>query len=98
MTVVHKYPIPFRRVAPGMRFALELPRDARFLSCAIQHDDPVTWWEVDPDKGTVTRYFAYFHTGQSFAPASRTYLGMLMSNDGGTWIGHLYELHPPLSL
>jgi hypothetical protein len=96
MIVVHKYALPFHRVGAGVRFDIELPRGARFLCCAVQHDEPVTWWEVDPAEPMTDRSFVLYHTGQQFASwLRRTYLGMLMSNDGGTWIGHLYEINAP---
>lgn len=72
--------------------AIDVPKDAKFLSVQVQESQPVVWFEVDPRKPKEKRRLAIVGTGwdNSVYP-NYEYLGTFQVM-GGALIFHLYEI------
>ena len=60
MPMIAKYPLP---LAQGEIHDIEMPADARVLTCQAQGIDPCLWALVDPANDTVVRRFMLVGTG-----------------------------------
>lgn len=86
---VWKFPIPMQD-----HFALEMPREARILSCATQDGAPFLWAVVDPEKPRRAHRFDLVGTGQPVPHADAPYVGSFQLF-GGNLVFHLFVHWPP---
>lgn len=71
---------------------LDIPAGARFLTCADQHDEIATWWEIpDVTAPTEPRRIQLFGTGTGPIGDHLTYLGTTL-HTGGSLVLHLYQV------
>lgn len=80
---IYKYQIGLNR-RPG----ISMPRGAKILHLALQHDEPHIWAMVDPAADHEERQFAVWGTGHEIDTAGLTYVGT-WQKDGFVW--HLFE-------
>lgn len=45
------------------KFTVSIPKGSKFLSMALQGNEAVMWWMVNPDEPWVNREFAVYGTG-----------------------------------
>lgn len=75
-------------------FELEMPKDARILHVALQHDPqaPQLWALVDVNAEKVVRRFAYWGTGHVIPDnLNLVYVGTVLI-DRNTLVFHLFEV------
>ena len=93
---VWKYDIPTADAATFAGYHTLIPAQAKFLNCAIQHDQDLvsTWFEVESEMPRVRRYFRVFGTGHTIDDSRFSYLGTTL-HFNGSLVLHLYTLYHP---
>lgn len=71
---------------------LKMPRGARVVHVALQHDRPTLWAEVDTDVELVPRGVAVVGTGLPIPGDGASHVGTF--HDGG-WVWHVYLQDDP---
>lgn len=84
--VIWKYELRF-----SGQVTLNLPENARILSCQMQRNVPCLWVIVNPAKEKVERTFRVIGTGHFFDPDSRD-LEYIATVQGHALVWHIFEL------
>ncbi len=73
-------------------FIIEMPEGSEVLCVEVQRDAPYIWVMCDSSRRKEMRIFGVKATGQDFGDADRTdYIGSFLL-DGGSFVGHLFEV------
>lgn len=74
-----------------------LPKDAEFLSCAVQQGIPCVWFLSEaasihgPLHDYYSRIISMYETGQRFPERSRRFLGTIFFTKGSEHAYHIFE-------
>lgn len=84
MITIWKYEIPILR-----EFVLDMPKNAKILTCREQFDKPVLWACVDPKQELEQRKFLLIGTGHFFQ--DKFECNYIATFQLGEFVGHLFE-------
>lgn len=85
MRTIFKYHLPLGGVTN-----IPLPADAQVLHIGATGDDVCMWVLLDPDSGSIARYFRIFGTGEHVGDVL-AYLGTAQTY-GGRFVWHVFEI------
>ncbi len=75
---------------------IELPKGAKVLSVALQHDAPQMWFICNPAAEKEKREFLFVGTGHEFAADNYKFVGTLTTDDKA-FVFHVFEKMSPLA-
>jgi len=85
---IYKYSFP----SSSFKHEIYMPLEAEILSFQVQHEVLTIWALVDPEKGSVPRYFSIFGTGDYVDKSNvKQYIGTVQVM-GGSLVWHLFEM------
>lgn len=76
---------------PYGSWEIEMPIEAKILTCQLQHDKPVLWALVDPRLPTAQRRFMVVATGQGIPPVFDIEYIATVQMANGDYVFHLFE-------
>jgi hypothetical protein len=74
----------------GVTNTLDIPKGAKPLSVAQQHNALVLWAQVDPDAPTEKRTVHVVGTGTPVPDEVGPFIGTAVC-DGGAWVFHIFD-------